>query len=694
MGIRHLAGKAVGAFLGAAVALSLGLGATPAAAADYPDMLVAAFWNSDEDLSDSVYMSYNGVDFQQLSTAYKTDGNYSDNFSGKPNYVHSLHDPSIFYKDGTFWMVGGFTQDQGSLGWRFTPMFGASKDLVNWSYPNSGSNDNLAPTVAPDTAGKLSGGQYDTAGTDAMADDNGDVWLVTTLGYFAMSHGGSSNSDVMHPYIVKVTGLQPGADPASNPGAQPRLSYGSLVPINLPDGSNNWLDPSLYKENGTYYLSIKKNGVTNQIWSINDLNRAQDASAWTLVEDDVVTGYEGPSLTSYKGQYYLYTDKLKDFPAGASDGTTGTFVTQSGALNGGWGNTRRITTTNVDGRSVPNRHGTVIRVSDPTAKQIVWNARVRAGYGEYRPGANGWVEENGKKYWYDEGVKAVSKEIFDPGSNAWYWMDKDGSMATDKDVYIPAGDKWVRYDGQGHMVKGEDFRYGGWYYFDTTTGAMVKGDVYVPSNGGKWVRYDQTTGKMVYGLNYANGAWYYFLPGTGAMQKGDVYVPDWNEWCYFDHISGRCVGDIYGYGLPHPSQASNQKIRRYVEGLGPVSDGTTGTYEGIPDTRVKRLWEAAMPQGQMPGVHYDLAKDGSFIRLRYVPAEDSDATWETNYLSPSADVFDGILSLLVDNSFGGYDRPDRFFQDGGGTWYSFSDSGWTVLYSASDVYTILFTEDV
>ena len=555
---------------------------------DYPDMEVGVFWNSDNDLSDTVYMSYNGSDFQQISTAYKTDGNGSSHVTGKPSYVNSIHDPSIMYKEGTFWILGGYTQNQNNLGWRFTPMLGSSKNLIDWSYPNSGSSQNLAPVNAPDTGGNLPSGQYDSAGTDGFIDDNGDLWIVTTLGYYGAFHG-QSQKDIMHPYLVKATGLQPGGDPAMDPGAQPQLKYGDLTAIRLPDNSNNWLDPSLYKEDGTYYLSIKKNGVTNQIYSINDLSRAGDSSAWKLVNANVVTGYEGPSLTKYNGQYYFYTDKLKDYPYGQADGTAGTFVTQASSLSSGWHNTRRITTTNVDGRSIPNRHGTVITVSDPTAKRIVWNARVRAGYGEYRPGVNGWVTENGKRYWYDNGVKAVSKEVYDPDSDAWYWFDKDGSLATNKDVYIPSGDKWVRYDAQGHMIKGEDYRYGGWYYFNPTTGAMTKGMTYVPSNGGKWVyydwttgkmahgetyvnydaahtgwylfdqntgamfhgdtyvrsnggkwvRYDFTTGKMVKGLNWHDNSWYYFDQATCAMQKGNVWVPEWRAWHWFDRTTGR-----------------------------------------------------------------------------------------------------------------------------------------------------------
>lgn len=61
----------------------------------------------------------------------------------------------------------------------------------------------------------------------------------------------------------------------------------------------------------------------------------------------------------------------------------------------------------------------------------------------------GWVTQDGEYYWFDSGIMARSKEIYDPGSDAWYWLDADGTMAHDKDVYLSSGNKWVRYDGDG-----------------------------------------------------------------------------------------------------------------------------------------------------------------------------------------------------------------------------------------------------
>lgn len=211
------------------------------------------------------------------------------------------------------------------------------------------------------------------------------------------------------------------------------------------------------------------------------------------------------------------------------------------------------------------------------------------GNKEYVNGGH-WVTKNGQKYWRDsDGSLARSKEIYDPESNAWYWIDSDGTMAHDKDVYLRSnGGKWVRYDSNGHMIKGEDFRYGVWYNFDFTTGAMSKGmtylsngnkwvyydmvtgkmahgeaylnfdkehsgwylfdnitgarctgDIFIRSNGSKWVRYDQKTGKMVKGLQKQNGLWYYFDPVTGAMAHGNTWVPQWQAWHYFDSVTGR-----------------------------------------------------------------------------------------------------------------------------------------------------------
>ncbi len=121
-----------------------------------------------------------------------------------------------------------------------------------------------------------------------------------------------------------------------------------------------------------------------------------------------------------------------------------------------------------------------------------------------------WAEENGALYWYESGVRQGTegrgKEIYDAGSDAWYWLDAvdNGKKAVSKDVYQEswAGayadredgtGKWVRYDENGKMIKGWDSNQNGKYYFDPETGAMAKGTTVID---GVEYTFDKTTGKL------------------------------------------------------------------------------------------------------------------------------------------------------------------------------------------------------
>ena len=253
---------------------------------------------------------------------------------------------------------------------------------------------------------------------------------------------------------------------------------------------------------------------------------------------------------------------------------------------------------------------------------------------------NGWYEENGAKYWYENGVRQGTegrgKEIYDPGSDAWYWLDAadNGKMAVSKDVYQESnGGKWVRYDENGHMIKGWNTNDNGTYYFDLTTGAMYKGkviidgvscvfddntgigvdckwlefdgvkywyeggrrqglegrgkeifdpasnawywldaidggkmavnkDVYQESDGGKWVRYD-ANGRMVKGWNTKDGKRYYFDEVTGAMAKGIVRI-DGTDYS-FDEVTGVYKG-VYDGGEISYSWMNTKETRYDTDG--------------------------------------------------------------------------------------------------------------------------------
>ena len=196
---------------------------------------------------------------------------------------------------------------------------------------------------------------------------------------------------------------------------------------------------------------------------------------------------------------------------------------------------------------------TVKQTSGVTTAAVNFNGKdYTAKYGETVK--NGWVEENGKKYWYENGVKQGTtgrgKEIYDPDSNAWYWLDavQGGAMTVNKDVYQeskagqwadkPDGTgKWVRYDENGHMIKGWQTTEKGTYYFDPIYGTMAKG---VTEIDGVPCAFDQNTG---IGLDKQwvtiKGADYWYEKGVRQGLEGrgkEIYDPASNEWYWLDSV--------------------------------------------------------------------------------------------------------------------------------------------------------------
>ena len=250
----------------------------------------------------------------------------------------------------------------------------------------------------------------------------------------------------------------------------------------------------------------------------------------------------------------------------------------------------------------------------PTATPVKPTATPASGY-------TGWKTVNGKDYWYENGVKQGTtgrgKEIYDPDSDAWYWLDANqgGAKAVSKDVYQESnGGKWVRYDANGHMIKGWDTNDDGTYYFDLVTGAMTKGDATID---GLPCSFDTVTG---IGLNCAwkriNGKDYWYEggkrqgydPNNAAYRGKEIYDPASNGWYWLDNVQqgAKAVSkDVY-------QESSGGKWVRYdangqmIKGWNTNADGTyyfdpitgamakgTTTIDGMtyyfdPSTGVKR----------------------------------------------------------------------------------------------------------
>ena len=161
----------------------------------------------------------------------------------------------------------------------------------------------------------------------------------------------------------------------------------------------------------------------------------------------------------------------------------------------------------------------------------------------------GFYSDDGNDYWYENGVrqgiigdsknitdtvygKERGREIYDPVTDGWYWLDCDneGAKATNKEVWIPyinqedlekganKEGKWVRYDSSGKMIKG-------WY--------MSEYDIY---------HYDKKTGEMLKGWRIINDRKYHFDEKTGILiSRSGILHPEYEYTLkkYKEHILGK-----------------------------------------------------------------------------------------------------------------------------------------------------------
>ncbi|MBP3892347.1 MAG: Ig-like domain-containing protein [Solobacterium sp.] len=232
-------------------------------------------------------------------------------------------------------------------------------------------------------------------------------------------------------------------------------------------------------------------------------------------------------------------------------------IDQNGLLTAIKAGTTRITAKTQDGSNLSAT--TLVTVEEPiTIYSCTLNLNV------------GWeYHKNGKDYWYEkvkgyfvrQGVYGSKgnvfydgtergREIYDPCSDGWYWLDAkyEGAKAVDKEVFMPyiysnessfganeinnavndsnnytengvkanmgeqvkaaienGTGKWVRYDAEGKMYKG-------WYKVEGRDATIYKDQV------GNVYYYDYKTGLMAKGWTNIGGTWYFFDPVTGVLQ--------------------------------------------------------------------------------------------------------------------------------------------------------------------------------
>ncbi len=652
---------------------------------DASEILLASFWTSDEDTSDTLYFSTDGLNFYEICEAY-TDATPNDANSNSitmarhnykyavgdalkqlpeynpsvvsgldvtpqvlaldenGNYVYdstattndeTLHDPSIIYKDGYFWMISGFPTGTG-VNRRVVTMLGYSKDLLHWSFPTSGSSTNIklseVPNVNNERAQYYNADEWDMVAPDFFVDDNGDIYVVFSIGYFALFHEEDERenktvNDEMYPYIVKISDIKMPEyrdakvtgknaenqdvyeiskayvpDPAKFPESADKLqvTYSDATPIKLPcmteraNVGHNHIDASFFKEGEYYYYTIKENGVTNEIWRIKDLSKTGDPSAWEEVVYDAVTGYEGPCLTKFGGEYFLYMDRLSTFKptnlngdmegafgsegtwvAKATTGTTGKLDVYTGWLED---NVKEIKTYKKDKTTLKaNRHGTVITVSGDAAKVVRAAARA-AGYkdedlfGTWKESdwtATGWYQ---KETYLDKSIHGTDVAFY----KYYYENGKRIGTSFDTDMGVEKGfnDQWKPDDsGNPYFFKSDksDPDLDGKIFCSSADDGYNKGEVQLTlpvdldyynqvgaaaygtaDSAWRWMRYDwkgviRKCGNEDNNRLYQDGntkKWYRYDPETGYMVKGAFsYINANGDKCFmwFDPQTGEQI---------------------------------------------------------------------------------------------------------------------------------------------------------
>ena len=212
----------------------------------------------------------------------------------------------------------------------------------------------------------------------------------------------------------------------------------------------------------------------------------------------------------------------------------------------------------------------------------------------------GWRYIGGKYYWYEKGQRQGTRydpngvmgdgtvrgrEIFDPVSKAWYWLDAvyNGAKALNKEVWMPyiyqsekpgsTRGKWVLYDSDGAMVKGWYTNNKGTYYYDLRTGAMLKGNYQID---GARHSFNERTGILeksvemntASGLGFSSDARVIVDRNTPRFYlKGSAFGSRGISKILFEVDAPTCGGCINGnvyYGGYYKEALLNEYIENYL----------------------------------------------------------------------------------------------------------------------------------
>ena len=256
---------------------------------------------------------------------------------------------------------------------------------------------------------------------------------------------------------------------------------------------------------------------------------------------------------------------------------------------------------------------------------------------EAAPPAMGWRVEDGVYYWYENNIRQGTyddskgvigdgtirgREIYDPGTDAWYWLDSvyNGAKAADKEVWMPyiyqGEETWDDAGIHGVSLDSNSYSENG---IMAQMAAQVENAI--KNKAGKWVRYRQN-GAMIKGWYSVNGRdafiypnqvgnTYYYDQKTGLMAKGQTQID--GKTYSFDTITGVLQYSTVDYKLPTTAPAGVLNVQDFGASVNDGTDDTEAFNDAIREAFYSGLGKVFVPAG-----NYTISIDsnGEGIRMR------------------------------------------------------------------------------
>lgn len=280
------------------------------------DLTLGVHYTTEEDKTDTVYVSDDGETFYGVSQPYVDTNPYTEpSIAYASNSgLHCCHmDPSITYWNGYFWMMSADQHFDG----KFWPIISYSKDLIHWTHPeedallSKDSNRGVELDVLPVVDGRPYH-NFDVV-TPKFAVINNELYITFCAGYFGLFHGNQFH-DQISCYVMKVTDLS--ADDPTDwdldhlwPKHQRFVAEEAHLVTATSYDHADYIDSNfVVGDDGSVYLAVKQGGLTEQLFKTTNPDNPADGSAYELYNPRVSWGYEGVSINKANGLWHLYGD--------------------------------------------------------------------------------------------------------------------------------------------------------------------------------------------------------------------------------------------------------------------------------------------------------------------------------------------------------------------------------------------------